>query len=98
MNDILHIYAQYTNHDYAFLMGDREALTALRNAIHTALLSDDGKGHMQTFTGDGEGYQVLVRVLPADVAETLVDPYTQSDVAKNGTLSPDKAWSMTVKE
>lgn len=93
MDNTLHIYAQFTNHDYAFILGDRAGLIALRNAIHGALINDSGRDQCQIFASDGEGYQVLIGVLSSDEAGKLATPYTDPDAPHSGVLSPDAAWS-----
>jgi len=72
----LHIYAQVMWHTEAYIIGDREALTALRDAIDAALT--DNHAQLESSTRDGEGYEVIVQVLPtADhLWSTLALPYT----------------------
>lgn len=62
--ETLHIYAQSCWHDEAWIAGNREGLTRLRDAIDKALL--DGKGNSDhVFTTDGEGYRVIAMKLTA---------------------------------
>lgn len=64
MNGVLHIFNQYQQHDEAYIIGNKEALTALRDAINQALENEKGLGATDfdecVKTVDGEGYQVLV--------------------------------------
>jgi hypothetical protein len=55
---ILHIWSQYAEHSEAFILGNREGLLALREAIDKAL--DVGQAHAMTFCTDGEGFDTLV--------------------------------------
>lgn len=73
---VLHLYAQYSHHDDAQIMGDRESLIALREAIDQALAKDE-EIVMEAFTNDGEGYQVHVTCL--DCLDSLLLPYTADD-------------------
>jgi len=54
----LHIYGQTYPHDHAFLVGNKEALKALREAIDAAL--NNQAGGTTVFATDGEGYDVKV--------------------------------------
>jgi len=60
----LHIYSQSHPHDDAVIVGDRTALVALRDAIGRALETTESS--MNTFTNDGEGYSIFVRVREDD--------------------------------
>lgn len=96
MSSTLHIYAQFTNHDFAFILGDKGGLTRLRNALDSALLDWDkggnGRDECGTFASDGEGYRILVGVLSEEEAGKLATPYTDTDAPHSGVLSPDAAW------
>lgn len=52
----LHIYSPYQWHDEAFIVGTREALTALRDAIAEALSGAEGSAASLSFAADGEGF------------------------------------------
>ena len=58
MNNILHIYGQYEEHDDIEIAGDRQALIELRAAIDTAL--DTKNGESESYTNDGEDYTIHV--------------------------------------
>lgn len=73
----LNVYGQRYPHATAYIVGDAEALRALRDAIDTALADKHGCAH--TFTSDGEGYDVIVLHLPSDEAEKLITPYTDDN-------------------
>ena len=70
----LHIYAQEIWHDEAYIAGTREDLEMLRMAIDRALT--DGRGQMQAFVCDGEGYTVHVVTMTEDQADAMPVPYT----------------------
>ena len=56
---ILHLYAQFTYHGPAEILGTPMGLAALRDAITLAL--DTGKGEAEVMCNDGEGYGITVR-------------------------------------
>lgn len=74
----LHIYGQTYNHDHAFIVGNKEALESLRDAIQAAL---DGKTtECVAFAADGEGYEVKVYQEDSDVYwDNASLPYTDSE-------------------
>ena len=69
----LHLYAQYSHHDDAQIMGDRESLIALREAIDE-VINQEYTIAIPVFTNDGEGYHVHVTCL--DCLDSLLLPYT----------------------
>lgn len=76
----LHIYAQAFWHEEAVIVGNRDALLALADAINVAVLSgDSGTESMEAFTADGEGYTVRVRLMDYDGMRKLRLPYTDED-------------------
>ncbi len=60
MNQItlLHIYGQSLQHDAAYIVGNRQGLEALKEAIETALTMDEAE--ISATVADGEGYQIYV--------------------------------------
>lgn len=85
----LHIYGQRWWHDTATVMGDRESLERLRDAIIVAL--ENGIGECEAMTSDGEGYTVRVMLIPpeADLWPRFALPYR--DEMAQGT-SRDREW------
>lgn len=73
MNNILHIYGQYEEHDDIEIAGDREALMGLKEAIDAALETKNGES--EPYTNDGEGYTIHVTMLTSDEAERIKTPY-----------------------
>jgi hypothetical protein len=60
---LLHIYPQYQWHCEAYIVGNTEALTELRDALNRAI--ESGKAETTgkkdgVFVSDGEGYDVVV--------------------------------------
>jgi hypothetical protein len=90
MTNYLHIYAQPFEHQEAFILGDKEALTNLRNAIDKALTNGNNESSCQFYTTDGEGYQVLV--LCREMTDNVALPYTAEDYAerRQDSISPYK--------
>jgi hypothetical protein len=74
MTNTMHIFGQSCPHDEVYIVGDREALEALRRAIERAL--GDNRSHSVSFTNDGEGYDVHVIQADAATADNLMLPYT----------------------
>ena len=74
----LHIYAQAFWHEEAVIVGNRDALLALADAIQYAA-NVDGETHAEAFTADGEGYTVRVRLMDYDGMRKLRLPYTDED-------------------
>lgn len=72
---VLHIHEQEGNHEEAWIVGNRESLTALRDALTRAIDSDQPQSCI-SFASDGEGYHVLIlRVEDQKVWDTLLPPY-----------------------
>jgi hypothetical protein len=78
----LHVYAQMQEHDEAHIIGTREDLVRLRDAIEVALGNKarhcESSSFAQFFAADGEGYDLVVKVVPASVEANLMLPYAES--------------------
>lgn len=78
----LHVYAQGFGHDDAYLVGTRDDLTKLRAAIDRALAARaqrrSSEAAEQFFDAAGEGYDVLVKVVPESVENNLELPCAES--------------------
>ncbi len=76
MTAVLHIYGQEHEHATAAIVGNRDALEQLRDAITKAL---EGKPAAtgSVFVLDGKGYQVVVA--ERDVLDDLPGPYSDDD-------------------
>jgi len=57
---LLHIYGQAAWHDEVRIIGNKDGLLALRNAITKALNSTEGNGVASVYASDGEGYEAGV--------------------------------------
>ncbi|MHB8619059.1 MAG: hypothetical protein ACYDAG_05695 [Chloroflexota bacterium] len=57
---MLHVYGQGSFRDEAGIVGNRAGLSALRDALTTALDSENGRASMEAMVKDGEGFNVLV--------------------------------------
>lgn len=55
----IHVYGQYMYHSEAVIRGTAPALTALRDAIDSALKG--GEAEANVFATDGEGYEIKVQ-------------------------------------
>lgn len=94
---LLHIFSQLQWHSPASIIGNRNGLTVLRDAIDDAL----GSGSSETFamTSDGEGYSIHVTVEDSpwhhEAWKHIAMPYT--DPVACG--KPDPTWDiMTLKQ
>lgn len=56
----LHVYSPSYFHDHAFIVGNKEALEALRDAIEAALETGSAVGETTASTADGEGFDLKV--------------------------------------
>jgi len=69
----LHVYAQGSFHESAYIAGTPEALKALRDAIDLALAK--GRGICTSFVNDGEGFDAVVVRVDSETAFKLAVPY-----------------------
>ena len=83
----LHLYPQPYNHADAWMVGDRESLTAIRDAITRVLDGPDAATSVRAFCEDGEGYAFIVmRQEDPEVWRRMLLPYAELDVQDpNGT-------------
>lgn len=58
---LLHVIAQRSYHDPAFIVGNREGLTRLRDALNAALEAPSTTQKADAMCNDGECYRVCVR-------------------------------------
>lgn len=87
MTNLLHIYSQNYWHSPAYIVGDKETLLALKEAIDKALTQNQSS--FESSTIDGEGYDVKVFLKESSNEEywdNAALPYTD-DVA----MSPKEA-------
>ena len=75
MSEYLHIYAQDVWHDEAFIVGNREGLEALRDALNKAL--ENPFSTARCFVNDGEGYACYIAECKDEQKlDLLAVPYT----------------------
>jgi hypothetical protein len=77
----LHVYAQSHEHDEAYLIGTRNALLELRDAIDVALSNKARRRESASvadfFTSEGEGFSLYVKVVPESIESNLLLPYAE---------------------
>lgn len=88
MSADLHIYAQGAWHDSAYIVGTREGLHALRDAVNDALEMEGQSRSATVFTSDGEGFHVHVIRETEDGMLRYVLPYTDAMAKDADTESP----------
>lgn len=71
---LLHVYAQESWHSPAQIMGHRDALKALRDAIDRALQTGM-EASSEAMTNDGEGYHVIINIRDGEGLARLQLPY-----------------------
>jgi hypothetical protein len=70
----MHVYPQSREHEDSIIVGNKEALLNLRNAIDKAL--EEKQGIASSFTRDGEEYYTVVI---CDNVDNLTFPYSVSN-------------------
>lgn len=73
----LHIYAQPQWHSDVRIMGTREALIGLRDAISFCLNLRSEETEAKGMTSDGEGYRVKISICSMKHLARLPLPYTE---------------------
>ena len=95
----LHIYGQQLNHDAAWLVGDKQALYELRDAVDRAI--QDGNTCLDFEAQDGEGYSLYIaEVETKDMTWEQLDlPYTdRSGMGFKDSRLPSPPWSLIAPE
>ncbi|OUI98766.1 hypothetical protein HK15_13005 [Acetobacter orientalis] len=85
-DDILHIIAQPEQHGDAHILGTKEGLTRLRDAIDAAINTPNQTHKATEMTNDGEGFYALVQCVSADRVEALPLGYTDSHAKDESEL------------
>ena len=87
----IHIYAQAWNHSDAFIVGNKEGLIALADALDmvSAHWNDDIIG-VDVFANNGEGYKIIIKRTSDEDMQQLKLPYPDDEVHGNevGGKSP----------
>lgn len=89
---VLHIIAQTYYHQPAFIVGNRDGLTALRDALNVALKSSRPVEAI-VYPSDGEGYRVHVRCVGN--CDDIPLGYTDRDACPDETRYPE--WMMKAR-
>lgn len=76
----LHVYGPGAWHDPAYIVGDRGALLAMREAIDKALNLQAGV--TTVFNNDGEGYGLYVLLAEGKTMQEVALPYSE-ELARN---------------
>lgn len=79
---LLHIYAQSYQHQPAVIIGNREALELLHEAIDRAIRGHDNEA--VAFAKDGEGYGAIVLLTDDDEFRKTPLPYTDPEFERGG--------------
>lgn len=105
---LLHVYGQGAWHEDAFIVGNVEALVALRDALNKLLDADGigfvnlpdgyiGNAELEFWVNDGEGYPLHVTLLNGDWKTEkwvkLITPYT-AEVANDNNRVNIKPWEL----
>lgn len=80
MKGLLHIYGQQWWHNDAHLVGTREALADLRDALTAALESGEPE-RVEVFANDGEGYGAWAILVDEEQMGRMAVPY-EDEVAR----------------
>ncbi len=92
----LHIYGQGSQHEDVVIAGSIGELAILASKLHTAIDHKD-KAEMFSTPNDGEGYNVLIKVLNDEDCNKLPVPYYK-EVAKETNQSRVAYFESLVKE
>jgi len=60
---LLHIHSQAFEHDAAWVIGDIESLTALRDALNAVIAGEKRTSSAESMVVDGEKFVTLVRLV-----------------------------------
>ena len=91
----LHIFNQYTWHDDAYIVGNREGLVALRDAINNYL--ETKQEEIEVLAGDGEGYDICITEVEDKLIETrLALPYSD-EIALGDPEQSIQPWDLVQK-
>lgn len=90
----LHLYPGAHWHDDASIVGTREGLTELRDALNAAL--QDGNAVASAVVRDGECYCVFVHVVEFDEMKKMALPYT--DEAAMELEGSDAIWPQNLED
>ncbi|MCR4293612.1 MAG: hypothetical protein NUV76_12135 [Candidatus Kuenenia sp.] len=81
---VVHIYGQHSHHMEVFILGNKQGLISLRNAINEAVYSGKKEAEVEVYCNDGEGYDVYIKMVNDKNIDKLPVPYT-ADYAQDTT-------------
>lgn len=87
---MLHIYSPIWQHADSYIIGDKQALEDLRDALDRAISSKEPTS-FNAFVNDGEGYTVHVAWLSEQEVDRLSLPYTDEMERSNRGIAPHQA-------
>lgn len=94
--NVIHIFGQHTYHDDVHIIGSKESLIALRDAIDKVVGSGKNVEKIKAFVNDGEGFdlEVICCNEESDLSR-LVSPYFDEESCDpSGLLFP---WQIKIK-
>ncbi len=86
VDNFLHIYSQQSPHSEAYIVGDVESLTSLRDAIDRTIVNKYGSTGT-VYSQDGEGYNIIII---NSTRQDLMLPYSDSDLRVEYGVHPYK--------
>lgn len=72
--NILHVYGQQCQHDEVIIAGTKDALLHLAEVLKSCA-ENNVPSYIDSFTGDGEGFHLLIRPSTKEELETVACPY-----------------------
>lgn len=90
---MIHIYGQGQWHGEVAIVGTKDDLVRLAKAIQSAIESKTSK--IESFTNDGEGYEIYVGADSKETIDKLALPYM--DVEVSGGMNPWDLFRKTTK-
>lgn len=86
----LHLFAQGFEHDDGAIVGNREALLALKAGIECALTATRGVACVEAFVNDGEGYFLNLYCVSDSEMERMIQPYRDRDIDDESGMWPEQ--------
>jgi len=77
-NPVIHVWSPYAFHEESYIVGNREGLVKLYQAIGSVLNKSKGTTTASFFISDGEGYDMVVTLVEDKDLDKIAIPYTAS--------------------
>lgn len=92
--DILHVFGPDSPHSTVHIVGSLECLNQLIGQLQQVVETGD-KATREFYVNDGEGYDLVVNVIPKGYENELLPPYTDhdyygDDCSKSNFIAPWK--------